>query len=223
MEQVEEDDINGVDAAADDVENYNDWDSDGDVSDSPVRSLFCDILLPSVQAQLEYDKQTFGFDLKGIITDMNLHDDLLLIMLVNYIRTVVKNTTVADSTGQVDITALSDSIRNKTFMTDSDTYMKPVLDDDPLLYGLRDALGEGFDDDDEDSNLGAVSGDNTNTDSKERTIEQLRELYLRYKALYDALGNGDDQAFQAVVDIELLTVQDIVMKIDEYKLKLKDI
>ena len=225
MEQQEENEINEEVDVEDDTDNYNDWESDGDADDAPVKSLFCDVLLPSVQAQLDFDRQTFDFDLKNIITEMNLQDDLLLIMLVNYIRHVSKS--ASSSTGTVDVKALSDSIRNREFITDTDAYMKPVLEDDPLLYGLRDALGEGFDrddyeDDDEEQHDDIDTGGASNiasTSGKERTIEQLQELFLRYKALHDALGSSTDEES----DINQMTEQDILSKIDEYKLKLKDI
>ena len=59
-------------------------------------------------------------------------DFMEMIKLINYIRSEVK------------LGNLSPDVSTKSILQD-DSYLKPILEDDPLLYNLHDIIGENFD------------------------------------------------------------------------------
>ncbi|KAJ7166306.1 protein arginine N-methyltransferase [Mycena crocata] len=100
-------------------ETWDDWVSDS-MEQRPCRSLFEEKVLPSVEETLVYDRETHGFDLNGFCTRLSL-DTHARIRLINFIRkTNPTPASVAALTGTEEIFS-------------SDDYLRPALEDDPLL------------------------------------------------------------------------------------------
>ncbi|KAF4276106.1 hypothetical protein CNMCM8812_005315 [Aspergillus fumigatus] len=112
-----------------DISNEEGWeDVEPDDETQPVIGLFSDKVYPDVQSMLQESKDKHGFDLRKIRKDLDL-DFLGTIRLVNYVRSQVKagNTTP--------------DVSSKDRFED-DAYLKPVLEDDALLYSLDDIEDE---------------------------------------------------------------------------------
>lgn len=129
-----------------DKEDFRDWqaDEDEDADDTFVTSLFCSSRLPSITALVEHDKQTFHFDL-GEIVKQYCTDDFSYIKLINFIRSVVQDKT-EDSSIEDAIVYLSEQLVTKQFL-EGEQYLKPVLENDALLFSYDDLFD--FDDGDD--------------------------------------------------------------------------
>ncbi|KAJ7465038.1 protein arginine N-methyltransferase [Mycena latifolia] len=103
----------------DEEETWDDWISDS-MQQRPCRSLFDEKDLPSVGEALAYDRNTHGFDLDVFCGRLTL-DTHGRIRLINFIRkTNPTPAAVAVLTGTEEIFS-------------SDEYLRPALEDDPLL------------------------------------------------------------------------------------------
>ncbi|KAG7444182.1 S-adenosyl-L-methionine-dependent methyltransferase [Guyanagaster necrorhizus] len=102
----------------DDDQTWDDWVSDS--ARQPCRSLFEEKSFPSVEEALKYDNVTYGFDLNGTCAKLSL-DTHGRIRLINYIRKQkISSAEVAVLTG------------TESFF-ESDEYLIPAVEDDPLL------------------------------------------------------------------------------------------
>ena len=122
-----------------DEKNFDDWEDDDGDEEQVVKSLFDDTIFATVSQLLDHHKQNYNFDLK-MVSSMLDHDDIAIIMLVNFIRSRIKES--KDSNTDVDqnlINHITAEIESKEFLT-VEKYMIPVLQNDPLLFTLRDAL-----------------------------------------------------------------------------------
>ena len=101
------------------------------------KSLFDDTYFSSVDLLIAYDMDVYNFNLKQVVAEYAI-DDISIIKLINFIRfktlsntnELITNTFIED---------LYNMLVNKTFL-DGDLYMKPTLDNDPLLYMYEDCL-----------------------------------------------------------------------------------
>jgi hypothetical protein len=120
------------------IENdLEDWIDDEEDDKLLIKSLFDDSHFPSVESLLHYDSEVYKFDLRQIIHDQ-FHDDISIIKLINFIRFKVLSLEKS-SISDVFIAEIIRSVGTNEFLSD-DTYMKPVLEDDPLLYLYEDNL-----------------------------------------------------------------------------------
>ncbi|KAL1744070.1 S-adenosyl-L-methionine-dependent methyltransferase [Schizophyllum fasciatum] len=103
--------------SGDDDQNFDDWVEEARV---PCRSLFDDTVSASVEDSLKYDENTHGFDLQAVVSRLSL-DSYGRIRLINYIR--------ATKATPKDALALT----GKEPLFSDDQYLKPALEDDPLL------------------------------------------------------------------------------------------
>lgn len=94
--------------------NWEDWLDD----EPPTRCLFCADIAASPAACVLHMAETHAFDLPGAAR--RLGDDLAVVRLVNWIRASGIAPEQANTPPQ-------DIVSNEQ-------YLKPVLDDDPLLY-----------------------------------------------------------------------------------------
>ncbi|KAI5827087.1 S-adenosyl-L-methionine-dependent methyltransferase [Schizophyllum commune Tattone D] len=101
----------------DDDQDFDDWVEE---DARPCRSLFDDTVSASVEESLKYDEKTHGFDLRAFVTRLSL-DSYGRIRLINYIRTT--------KPAPKDALALT----GKEALFTDDQYLKPALEDDPLL------------------------------------------------------------------------------------------
>ncbi|PGH03750.1 protein arginine N-methyltransferase 3 [Blastomyces parvus] len=146
-----------------------------DEESEPVISLFSDKVFPDARSMLNDCKENFHFDLLKVQKDLGL-DFLGTIRLVNYIRSEVK---AGNSTPDVTSAALFDDER----------YLRPVLEDDALLYNLDDLAEES----DLDQKAGGKDGsglkeaESTDPTSRirelEDELERMRSDFEEYKAI----------------------------------------
>ncbi|KAM5448038.1 Ribosomal protein arginine N-methyltransferase rmt3 [Microsporum audouinii] len=188
--------------------NHNDRDSDSDDSmpeepldltrddgwedvepeeeSEPVVGLFTDKVYPDTRSMLDECKEKFDFDLVRVRRELEL-DFLGTIKLVNYIRSEVKNGNM-----KPDVSS--------TALFEDEKYLKPVLEDDALLYNLDDiAVGEQLEVTD---NLERMT-DPTRIKELENELNNLRGEFAEYKqmvqkALNQSIeGNGEDDGKEA--------------------------
>jgi len=120
------------------IENdLEDWIDDEEDDKVLIKSLFDDSHFPTVESLLHYDSEVYKFDLRQIIHDQ-FHDDISIIKLINFIRFKVSSLEKS-SISDVFITEIIRLVGTNEFLSD-DIYMKPVLEDDPLLYLYEDNL-----------------------------------------------------------------------------------
>lgn len=120
------------------IENdLEDWIDDEEDDKLLIKSLFDDSHFPTVESLLHYDSEVYKFDLRQIIHDQ-FHDDISIIKLINFIRFKVLSLEKS-SISDVFIAEIIRLVGTNEFLSD-DTYMKPVLEDDPLLYLYEDNL-----------------------------------------------------------------------------------
>jgi type I protein arginine methyltransferase len=112
---------------ASDKEDFSGW-VDDEEDNGRVKSLFGNTLLDSVEKLVEHDKKVFHFDLMQMVKEV-CTDDFSFIKLINFIRSFSSSLPLQ----QLDIPMLEELIRSKAFLED-ETYLKPVLEDDPLLF-----------------------------------------------------------------------------------------
>ncbi|KAH9891894.1 protein arginine N-methyltransferase [Cubamyces lactineus] len=103
----------------DDDQAWDDWVSDS-LEKRPCKSLFEDRTFDSVQEALAYDETTHGFSLKDVSSRLSL-DLYRRIRLINWIRKEHPSPSAA-----VALTGSEDFFN-------SDEYLKPAIEDDPLL------------------------------------------------------------------------------------------
>ncbi|KAI8986156.1 S-adenosyl-L-methionine-dependent methyltransferase [Trametes punicea] len=117
---VDEHDVPNLSSSdEDDDQTWDDWVSDS-FERRPCKSLFEDRTFESVQEALAYDEAAHGFSLKEVASRLAL-DQYQRIRLINWIRREHPSPSV--------VTALTGA---EDFLQ-SDDYLKPALEDDPLL------------------------------------------------------------------------------------------
>ena len=149
----------------------NDEDNDEDFEEEettfieePCLDLFSDKVFKSANECLDYCKETHGFDIKVIKKQFDL-DCFSFIRLINYIRKEKPSANLLVNS------------KSKPWMKDD--YLKPVMDDDPLLM---------YDIDEEDDN--EVNEDDLN--SIQHLKKELDEMRIKAELLEQALGDVEN-------------------------------
>lgn len=162
-----------------------------------IVSLFDERVFPDVKQMLKYCKDNYHFDIwqvrrdLGSFSSLSFHPPSLtpadlefleLIKLVNYIRTNVK-----EGNPKPDVSSKSPF--------DKDIYLKPVLDDDALLYSLDDAF-----DDEPDINSPTTALESEITSLRDQ-VSQLQSQFSAYRtdvqrSLLQNLNRNDSPAPQ---------------------------
>ncbi|PYI10279.1 ribosomal protein arginine N-methytransferase rmt3 [Aspergillus sclerotiicarbonarius CBS 121057] len=143
-------DARSVSSDDSEVSNEEGWeDVEPDDETQPVVGLFSDKVYSDVRAMLKETKEKYNFDLRRIQKELDL-DFLGTIKLVNYIRTQVKEGNMSPDVSSTD-------------KFEDEVYLKPVLEDDALLYSLDDI---------EDETPETAGG----TDAERRVIELQEDL-----------------------------------------------
>ncbi|KAF3491198.1 S-adenosylmethionine-dependent methyltransferase superfamily domain-containing protein [Arthroderma uncinatum] len=108
-----------------DVTRDDGWeDVEPEEESEPIVGLFTDKIYPDVRSMLDECREKFDFDLVRVQRKLEL-DFLGTIKLVNYIRSEVKN-----GNTKPDVSSAA--------AFEDEKYLKPVLEDDALLYSLDD-------------------------------------------------------------------------------------
>ncbi len=109
----------------DEIEDEQGWeDLEDDQENIRIKSLFDDKTFSSAQEMLQHCTDDHNLDIWKVKKDLEL-EFLDLIKLVNYIRT------------QVELGNIKPDVSSKSCF-ENDKYLKPVLEDDALLYSLDD-------------------------------------------------------------------------------------
>ncbi|GIJ87859.1 hypothetical protein Asppvi_006772 [Aspergillus pseudoviridinutans] len=161
-----------------DISNEEGWeDVEPDDETQPVIGLFSDKVYSDVHSMLQESKDKHGFDLRKIRKDLGL-DFLGTIKLVNYVRSQVK---AGNTTPDV-------SSKDKF---EDEAYLKPVLEDDALLYSLDDI------DDEESATVGATEAERRVIELQE-DLERLQSQFTEYrmavqKSMEEQLSKEDEK------------------------------
>ncbi|KAL4992542.1 S-adenosyl-L-methionine-dependent methyltransferase [Aspergillus falconensis] len=151
LKNVDRDSVTPEDSDISDISDEEGWeDVEPDDETQPVVGLFSDKVYPDVRSMLKECKDKHDFDLMKIQKELDL-DFLDTIKLVNYIRSSVKNGYMTPDVSSKD--KFQDEI-----------YLKPVLEDDALLYSLDDI---------EDEESGEAAGE---TQAERQVVELQEEL-----------------------------------------------
>ncbi|KMU82713.1 arginine methyltransferase RmtB [Coccidioides immitis H538.4] len=140
-------------------DGWEDVEPDEEVN--PVVDLFSDKVFPDTRSMLQHCKENFNFDLVKVQKQLGL-DFLGTIKLVNYIRSEVQS-----GNTKPDVSSSAPF--------EDDKYLKPVLEDDALLYTLED-----ISDGDEDLGQQAANPTSRIRDLEEE-LSRLREEFVEYK------------------------------------------
>ncbi|KAL2863634.1 protein arginine methyltransferase RmtB [Aspergillus lucknowensis] len=174
-EDMDRDSVTSEDSDVTDEEGWEDVEPDDETQ--PVIGLFSDRVYPDVRSMLKESKEKHDFDLRGIQRELDL-DYLDTIKLVNYIRSQVKSGN------------LTPDVSSKDKFRD-EIYLKPVLEDDALLYSLDDFDAE-------------EAGEPGGTQAERQVIElqeQLERLQIQFseyrlavqKSLEEQLAKEDEK------------------------------
>jgi 2-polyprenyl-3-methyl-5-hydroxy-6-metoxy-1,4-benzoquinol methylase len=172
-----------------------------------VKSLFDGgVVYGSLDELISKDKAEFGFDLKEAIGSIDGYDDpMKLIMLVNFIRSEVRN--YDELKEPINTMKLKFDISKKEFLSD-EKYMIPVVSEDQLLVLIQELCGIDDEDDDGDDfqaprqqqqpsvNPGLAVTNTSSVESsvvaeQERVINDLRARLARYEAMIANLASDD--------------------------------
>jgi len=165
-----------------DLSQFNDWESDED-EEVVVKSLFDETLHPGILQALEHDRARWDFNMHEAATSVGM-GDLSLIMLVNFVRCRVTSVGYSGVTPEF-VAKLKIEVAERKFL-DDEKYMVPVLQGDPLLYLLQDALGMGShsDEDDDDNSTKVKGGIELESGA---TIDALKLEITKFKTVIGAL------------------------------------
>jgi hypothetical protein len=133
--------------AAQDDGGWSDWEEEGEEDAEPAKSLFCDEMLKSPEQAIQYDAENFGFDIRAFATQashasdqrlpshgLNMRANIFLqeqldeydiFRCINFIRGLVKE-------GRSPLSAKG--ILSSLSWKGNDDFLKPVLDNDSLLF-----------------------------------------------------------------------------------------
>ncbi|KAL4908020.1 hypothetical protein BDW74DRAFT_148443 [Aspergillus multicolor] len=175
LKDVDRDSVTSDDSDATDEEGWEDVEPDDETQ--PVVGLFSDKVYPDIRSMLKESKDKYNFDLRKIQKELDL-DFLDTIKLVNYIRTSVKDGN------------MSPDVSTKDKFQD-EVYLKPVLEDDALLYSLDDI------EDDESGNAGESQAERQVVELQGE-LERLQLQFSEYrlavqKSLEEQLAKEDEK------------------------------
>ncbi|KAG0175758.1 hypothetical protein DFQ29_007058 [Apophysomyces sp. BC1021] len=165
-------------------EAWDDWESD-DQENSESKCLFCEQIFNKPVETFEHCKTAHGFDFLGVKRSLNL-DFYQTIRMINYIR--------QQALTQPDLAA------TKTFtmsgcekFLENDEFLKPVLENDALLFAFEE-LDIADDDDDVEQqvpnpNQLDLSAVQPSTDLERRLLQLLQHNQTHVKSLEDQFSD----------------------------------
>ncbi|KAG7576937.1 Protein arginine N-methyltransferase [Arabidopsis thaliana x Arabidopsis arenosa] len=171
--------------ADDDVIGGGEEEEDDDGSESDFLCLFCDSHFVSCDLLFEHCRMSHGFDFHGIRKELKL-DFYSSFKLINYIRSQVAENKCWS--WRIE----SDDFKDVKFPWDEEKYLKPVWQEDSLLYSFAD------DEEDEED-----------TFDREEVMEDLRklgDLCIDVEALGEtSMSNNDKCNINGSKDVTLLS------------------
>ncbi|KAL4748600.1 hypothetical protein BDW72DRAFT_151407 [Aspergillus terricola var. indicus] len=176
LEDIDRDSLTSEDSDVTDEEGWEDVEPDDETQ--PVVGLFSDKVYPDVRSMLKESKDKHDFDLRKLRKELDL-EFLDTIKLVNYIRNSVKNGNMTPDLSSKD-------------KFQSEVYLKPVLEDDALLYSLDD-----IEDEESGEAVGETQAERQVVELQEE-LERLRIQFSEYrlavqKSLEEQLTKEDEK------------------------------
>jgi hypothetical protein len=175
-----DDDDDGDSTPPDSMDDWSDGaeDDDEEEADVPAPCLFCAMVLPTmVEVRAHFRSAHSGFDFRATARALQL-DFYQQLKLINYVRERVAAKDDAAALAQLlSSGAAARQSPALAFLFDgSDSYLKPVLAEDPLLFSLprheREAGEEPDEEDEEEAAAAAASAGNVATDASSTAPSQ---------------------------------------------------
>ncbi|KAH9850155.1 S-adenosyl-L-methionine-dependent methyltransferase [Lenzites betulinus] len=138
------------------------------MSNRPCKSLFEDRTFDTVQEALAHDEATHGFSLKDVTTKLAL-DPYQRIRLINWIR--------KEHPASSEVIAL---VGSESFLS-SDEYLKPALEDDPLLQIVPDDSDSEEDEPEKAEAPKDFAGATRRITALQRKLEQAKQDLVYYR------------------------------------------
>ncbi|CAM9440311.1 unnamed protein product, partial [Phaeothamnion confervicola] len=148
-------------------EDWEDWEADeGSI---PAQSLFCAETFATVEEALAHDRETYGFDLKGLCNELAGFDFYGAVKLINLVRSQVS---ALRESSQVPTLAWAQAVveglRSGQLVVRGEEHLRPFLADDAILMALGSIIAEataepgtsaaGAEDDDDEDGGGDFEG-----------------------------------------------------------------
>lgn len=152
-------------SAHDSVSDEGEWlDLESDEESVPITSFFTTQTFPTVIAMLEDSSKNHGFDFGNYVQKLQL-DFHGAVKLVNFVRDHVKNGS-----------PLPENIATKDL--EDEKYLRPVLENDALIFSLDEVLETINNDQANGSSDGNLEVRNRNL---EEELEKLRDQFANYR------------------------------------------
>jgi protein arginine N-methyltransferase 3 len=191
---------------------WDDWEAD-EMGAEDAKCLFCAEILPSAREVFAHCSLTHGFDFLRTRQQFSL-DFYQSIRLINYLRQQAQDVEGFDQTTTWTLEG------NEAFLGD-DEYLRPVLEDDSLLYAFEDLEVEDFAGQDHqnpsrfETTILMPQGEAKKMQrSPFEDIETTTELEAR---LLKQLRQAEERLFAAEVQL-----QNVEMQFQEYRTRVKE-
>lgn len=178
---------------------WDDWEDEEGMAAADPKCLFCAEIFPSAKEVFDHCTAAHGFNFLKARHDLHL-DFYHSIRLINYLRQQALDVADFDQTAQFAITGKEDFLKD-------DKYLRPVLEDDSLLFCFEDLeIGDGEENGFVDPTLiaGGAAGPDmpkplareeiaTTTELEAKLLKQLRQAEERLFAVEVQLHNTEVQ------------------------------
>ncbi|KAK9472229.1 S-adenosyl-L-methionine-dependent methyltransferase [Dipodascopsis tothii] len=152
------------------LESASDWTADDETR--PV-CLFCELTFENARQVWEHCAIDHSFDFNSLKRGLGL-DFFGKLKLINYVRATVKD-------------GKAPELNHPEVFLENSQYLKPVMEDDALLFGIQDD-----DDDDDDDFPSNESHENAQkVAALEEQLRDLRSQFTEYKALVKSVLNKE--------------------------------
>jgi hypothetical protein len=121
------------DSGDDEGRGWEEWEGDDeDLQGEPTCSLFCNKVLSSPEAAIQFDAENYGFDIRHFAVREHL-EEYDIFRCINWIRKEVKN-------GINPLPALAQPSNTSPWLG-NDEYLTPLIAEDPmLLYDYEEVV-----------------------------------------------------------------------------------
>ncbi|KAF9923570.1 hypothetical protein FBU30_006399 [Linnemannia zychae] len=185
---------------------WDDWEDEDGMAADP-KCLFCPEIFPSAREVFDHCTKTHGFNFLQTRKQLDM-DFYASIRLINYLR---KQAQVKPSEAEQTTSFILNG--DESFLTD-DQYLRPVIEDDSLLFAFEDLDMEGDDENQEETEILMPQGDAKKMHkSSWEGIEPTTELEAK---LLKQLQMAEERLFAAEVRL-----QNTEQQFEEYRARVK--
>lgn len=214
------------------IEGWDDWQSDEDNSMPEYLCLFCSSRFDSTETLFNHCSSGHAFDFHSIVRNLRL-DFYGSFKLLNYVRTQVAEnkcwscgfTFECSKDLQNHLHAAVSYGKDGKFLWEDDLYLKPFMADDPLLHSFAGA------EDDEDYNvlidkeeLMRELGSNEDLTELCKESQEILNNGISELNIADAIGNKQDHAENMISHFEKMEAKGILIEenLEPFHQKRKD-